>query len=845
MDWVTAILVGLAVGIGGMWRSHAVHQEREQWRQLPETERAGYEATETAEWLRGAGDPEGARQHLEETLARCRAANDALCAAMIEDALGRHFSDVGQPEKALAHLREARGGAAAGGNRSLEARVLQGTGSCYRDLGDSQKALDLHQQALRLLENGQDLRGEALVQGGLGAVYHDLGKRKEALEAFGRAVELLGADWQRNARRGGFVDGGSTVQGATALVNLGAAHRDVGNLDASLRYFQWGLAAFQRIGHRRGEAVTLLDMGAAYRDSGDKRRALEHYERALPLLFSLRHRAGEAQAAAALARLLGDTAPNRAIFHGKQAVAIYEAVRDDIHGLDPALQQVYAFTVAGTYRRLAGLLAARARIPEAEEVLGLLKRREYFDYIRRDAAEPKDGEVPWTPAEERARGRYVELSERLGAIQRNLVRLRRKQFLATKLRDLPVELPAGPGLNPSEEAQVAALTAEEERALRALREFFGGLDDAVGARSGSPPERPAASEELARALDDLGPGHVGVYTVVEEDAVRMLLVTPTALRAYVSPLDGKGLASAVLAMREALEDPSQDARPAARRVYDAIVGPMAADLDAARAGTIIWFLDGVLRYIPTGALHDGDRWLAERYRSVVFPGGNLASITAAPRRPWTVVGLGVTKAHEGFPPLPGVRDELAAVVHGARGGGVLPGEELLDEAFTAGAFAGALEGRRPVVHVATHFLFRPGDESRSFLLLGDGSHLTVGEVRAMPSSLSGIDQVTLSACESAVQGGDGAEIDGLAVLAQKKGAAAVLASLWPVADVVAPVYMREYYSRREAGLTRADALQAVQLAMIRGALRPEGDPRGAGWEHPFFWAPFTLLGNGR
>jgi CHAT domain-containing protein len=96
-----------------------------------------------------------------------------------------------------------------------------------------------------------------------------------------------------------------------------------------------------------------------------------------------------------------------------------------------------------------------------------------------------------------------------------------------------------------------------------------------------------------------------------------------------------------------------------------------------------------------------------------------------------------------------------------------------------------------------------------------------------------------------VQGGDGAEIDGLAVLAQKKGAAAVLASLWPVADVVVPVYMREYYSRREAGLTRADALQAVQLAMIRGALRPEGDPRGAGWEHPFFWAPFTLLGNGR
>jgi CHAT domain-containing protein/tetratricopeptide (TPR) repeat protein len=845
MEWVIGVTVGVCVFIGSLLAQRHGEQQQALWMQLPPTERVAYESSEDADWLRGAGDADTAALYLAASLEQCRAATDAFCTATIEDALGRHYRDLADPQKALAHYGEARAAAVLGRFRALEGRAVEGIASAHGDLGDGERALDLHGQALRIAEEAGDVRGQALAWGGKGAAYRDLGKRREALDAFGRSVELCNAYEQiRSPRR--ILFRASTTTTAVALANLGAAHRDAGDLDASLRYYGWAFPIFHELGQRRAEAVTLLNVGAVHRDRGDARQALEHYERALPLLHALRHRAGEAQAAAGLARLLAERAPSRAIFHGKQAVATYEVMRGEIRGLDPALQDVYVQSIAGAYRRLAGLLASRARLPEAQEILALLKRREFFEYIRRDEAEAKGGEVPWTPAEEALRARYGELSAQLDETQRELVRLRRKRFLASHRRDLAVELPFGPRLTSSDEARLAVLEAKEDRALQSFREFFAGIEAAVGGGAHDTPERLAASAELSRALALLGPGHVGVYTLVGEESVQMLLVTPATQRAYTSPLGARELASAVLALREALEDPRQDARPAARRVYDGIVAPLAADLAGSGAGTIIWSLDGVLRYLPMGALHDGDRWLVERYRNVVFPGGDLDALTTAPHRPWTAVGLGVTKGHEGFAPLPGVRDELAAVIHGAHGGGgVLAGEELLDEAFTLGSLVAALEQRHQVVHVASHFRFRPGDESQSFLLLGDGSHLTVGGVRALPALFLGIDQVTLSACESAVQGGDGAEIDGLAVLTQKKGAAAVLASLWPVADVVTPAYMRAYYTHREAGMTRAAALQEVQLSMIRGTLRPADSAPGAGgWEHPFFWAPFVLLGNG-
>jgi len=173
--------------------------------------------------------------------------------------------------------------------------------------------------------------------------------------------------------------------------------------------------------------------------------------------------------------------------------------------------------------------------------------------------------------------------------------------------------------------------------------------------------------------------------------------------------------------------------------------------------------------------------------------------------------------------------ELAAIKD------ILHGEIKLDGQFTEASMRETLLKRYPVVHIASHFRFMPGDESKSFLLLGDGSHLSLKEVRTLPNLFGGVQLLTLSACNTAL--GDGSEVESFGTLAQRQGAKAVIASLWPVADASTSRMMEEFYRIREssAGITKLEALREAQLKLLRGA--------GSPYAHPYYWAAFFLMGN--
>lgn len=113
-----------------------------------------------------------------------------------------------------------------------------------------------------------------------------------------------------------------------------------------------------------------------------------------------------------------------------------------------------------------------------------------------------------------------------------------------------------------------------------------------------------------------------------------------------------------------------------------------------------------------------------------------------------------------------------------------PGRRLLDDQLTEGTMRTALRERYQLVHIASHFSFRPGNKTDSFLLLGDGSRLTLRQIRDSTNLFGDVDLLTLSACDTATGGcgADGREVEGFGVLAQRLGAAAVIATLWPVAD---------------------------------------------------------------
>lgn len=184
----------------------------------------------------------------------------------------------------------------------------------------------------------------------------------------------------------------------------------------------------------------------------------------------------------------------------------------------------------------------------------------------------------------------------------------------------------------------------------------------------------------------------------------------------------------------------------------------------------------------------------------------------------------------------------------------LPGVVKLDREFTAQSFKESLRERFPVVHIASHFTFAPGNENQSSLLLGDGSLLSLNAIR-QGYSFAGVELITLSACETAVGGGadaNGREIEGFGVLAQNQGAKGVISTLWEVNAQSTALLMREFYRRHEQSrLSKAEALQQAQLALLSGAVvsMPGAgvteftpDPK-APFAHPYYWAPFILMGN--
>lgn len=108
------------------------------------------------------------------------------------------------------------------------------------------------------------------------------------------------------------------------------------------------------------------------------------------------------------------------------------------------------------------------------------------------------------------------------------------------------------------------------------------------------------------------------------------------------------------------------------------------------------------------------------------------------------------------------------------------------------------------------------------------------------------------------------------VLAQRQGAKAVVASLWPVADEGTRLLVQKSYARRNASalMLKSEALRQAQLDLLNGKettgkssqerqlVREQKSKAGghdfealfkfdpkAPYAHPYYWAPFILIGN--
>lgn len=828
---------------------------------------------------RGLNDYSKAVSYLTQALEIYRKVNERPHQVLTLYDLGKTYFDARDYEKALDHfgqalrlLREAGiqrviGATSAKGGSDLQAAILNGMGEVHYVRGENQKSFDYFSQARSRYEAVKDLGGQATMLTNIGSFYLSLGEYQKALNYYGQAVPLRRAVHDRLGE-------------AVTLNNIGQAYNELRKLDEALEFYGQALAVYREINDRFGEALTLGNIGSVYHKRRQQQEALEFQKQALVIYREIQDPSGEATALNGIgqvyydlgkhqearnlfdkalllfrtinerpfeASLLGtlmyswkDSNPSLAIFYGKQAVNAYQQLRANIRGLDKSLQQTFLRSKADKYRQLADLLIATGRLPEAQQVLEMLKEEEYFQFVRGDssAADLAAARIAFTPAEADLEKRFNELIDRIVAIGSErgalLNKARRtpdeERLLSIRERDLVVA-------NRAFEKFLDQLNAE-------LKELQPGSKDVFHLRE---------AQALMNTLRDINA--VALYTVMGKDYYRVILITPDTRKAYEYPIKDTELRHKVAAFRQALQD-RIDPLAQAQELYRILIGPeLARDLSQVKTQTLMWSLDDALRYLPIAALHDGQGYMIERYRNVVFTPASHDSLKDRVSPKWQALGLGVSKGEVvntiEFPPLPGVREELAAVVRDEnRGGeqGALPGKVMLNEDFTAETMKTALRLRgndQPykLVHIASHFKFVPGDISKSFLLVGGGKILTLSQLREMPQVFGKVELLTLSACDTATGGiVDGKEVEGFAVLAQRQGAEAIIATLWPVRDPSTSQLMQQFYRLRDqhSGMSKAEALRQAQLELLRS-----GTDFRAPFAHPYYWAPFILIGNWR
>ena len=397
-----------------------------------------------------------------------------------------------------------------------------------------------------------------------------------------------------------------------------------------------------------------------------------------------------------------------------------------------------------------------------------------------------------------------------------------------------------------------AFTAAEERLAKCFEDTAGAL----GEDASTTTERPAALvawlDEVAAGSwvrrtgpppplpesDDVTPGVATLRYLPGDAGFRLVVHKDGNAHPFALPAAPAELGRLCLELRTGMLAQAPEVVPLAAQLYGRLVAPAAHLLADVRELRVV--ADGVLRYVPFAALHDGTGYLVERY-AVSY--ATAAPPCRAPRQArcgWTALGFGHGQ-------LPYAARELHASV-GRRPGGRV----LLAEHFTRDALLGSLRADVSVVHVASHFAVTGALPGRSALALGDGTSLRLDELRAFGASLSGIELMVLSACDTGLAVADEDGLNSLAGLLGLLGVRTVLATLWQVDDAASAELVCAFYDAAFApgpAPSLAEALRQAQLGLLRSDAVAHGPARGLGASiptpvsHPYFWAGYALFGD--
>lgn len=344
--------------------------------------------------------------------------------------------------------------------------------------------------------------------------------------------------------------------------------------------------------------------------------------------------------------------------------------------------------------------------------------------------------------------------------------------------------------------------------------------------------REACLDAQPVSIEQLDPQAAVIYPIILSDRLEVILSLPNQpLKHYVADISQKELEKTIEQFRRSIVVRSRrDFYLPAEQLYNLLLRPALKDLTSSQVKTLVFVPDGAFRNIPLGALYNGKRFLVEDYSIALTPGLQLLDSLPLEQIELKTIAVGLTAKKEDFSALAHVKSELEAIKN------TVDSIVLLNNNFTTNTLQQEIEfSDYPIVHIATHGQFSSTLED-TFLLAWD-DRININQLDSIlqsrsPGQQNAIELLVLSACETA--SGDKQAALGMAGMAVRAGARSTLATLWSVNDRATAKLMGNFYHElAESKLSKAESVRQAQLSLLHNSW----------YQHPFYWAPYVLLGN--
>ncbi len=391
------------------------------------------------------------------------------------------------------------------------------------------------------------------------------------------------------------------------------------------------------------------------------------------------------------------------------------------------------------------------------------------------------------------------------------------------------------------------------------------------------------------SLEKIAPRTATLYPILLPDRMELLLGVGDQLWHFSVPVSADRVSAQARQLAGRLRVRRGHFHAPANQLYQWIIAPLEKQLAEHHIDTLVIVPDRGLRQVPFAVLSDGNDYLVSRYAVVTSAGLQLFDPRPTPRNKIDVLLAGISRPGDvvkalpkeyirrmvsviatqtGIQPeivrgvnnqqnqveeysdaeieallaspkiikhmqqalsLPGVQEEITAL------SSMLPSTVMMNEQFRSEHLHSALQNLPyRVVHIASHGYF--GSSSQQSYLMTYDRVVTIDQLESLFHTQGVTDQpielLTLSACQTA-EGDDSSPL-GLSGVALRAKVRSVMGALWPVSDAATVKLMEVFYQQlKSPGISKAAALQRAQLTLLN-------DGKHA---HPFYWAPFILIGN--